>query len=347
MKPFVPAILAALTLGGCATFIDGERATATSEGLRYSLPAPFLMVTPKPDGTLDVTVVNLPDPDNTYTLRTRSLVSTYTLDVALENQMLKSVGMTGKSDAVASATIESLGNVRKAQIEADDKARDAAKAVDVAADKALAEAELAVTIAQNKLDKLTAAGAAADKIFEADLALSELVIKRDALLRAQSRTANARFAAADAPALNRAGSQALVPGPMLFRILPDGRGVKLVAVRGPTAFATSVAALPPAATAPAGPLTFVADANGIRKLTLTYPRPLKRADSVEIALFDNAGVAIKALQPQVTVTPGTVPATISITLAKDMVVGHYSLSLDLILADDTAVPQLYEVVVQK
>jgi hypothetical protein len=66
-------VLVTLALGGCATFVESERATPTSEGLRYSLPAPFLMVTPKPDGTLDVTTVNLPDPDNTYTLRTKSL----------------------------------------------------------------------------------------------------------------------------------------------------------------------------------------------------------------------------------------------------------------------------------
>jgi len=91
------AALLLIGLPGCTTIIDVERYTGTQQGLRYSLPATYLLVTPKADGSATYEWVSLPDPGNEYVVRATSWLSKYTLDLTFDNGMLTKV--TSKQDA--------------------------------------------------------------------------------------------------------------------------------------------------------------------------------------------------------------------------------------------------------
>ncbi len=341
------ALLAALALSGCATYVKSiPDAKGSGPGIRYSLPAPFLMVTPKPDGSLEVTTVNLPDPDATYTLETKSLVSSYALDVQIEHQMLKSISMNPKSDLVAAATVDSLGAYRKAQIEAREKAEDAAKKQDADDQKALADATLAVELADDKVAQLTALGAAADKTLDAKLAASEAKIKLKALERAQD-SARGRMTSADAPDSSRAGAGPVAAGAMLFRIVPEGKGVKLVAVRGPSLFATSTATMLSIGFTPSGPVSFSADANGVRKAELTYSRPLSAIINPILRDENNPGVALSKLKTDINFLKGVASPKVTIILDPATPIGRYGLTLDMVAGNGTTTTQALEIVVVK
>jgi hypothetical protein len=91
------AALLLVGIAGCTTIIDVERYTGTQQGLRYSLPATYLLVTPKADGSATYEWVSLPDPGNEYAVRATSWLSKYTLDLTFDNGMLTKV--TSKQDA--------------------------------------------------------------------------------------------------------------------------------------------------------------------------------------------------------------------------------------------------------
>jgi hypothetical protein len=91
------AALLLVAVAGCTTIIDVERYTGTQQGLRYSLPATYLLVTPKADGSATYEWVSLPDPGNEYVVRATSWLSKYTLDLTFDNGMLAKV--TSKQDA--------------------------------------------------------------------------------------------------------------------------------------------------------------------------------------------------------------------------------------------------------
>lgn len=229
-----------LILTGCATFLDSEKAGSNTQGIQYSLPIPVIRVTPQANGAMTVNVDYLPDPNNTYVIRTSSLISSYTLDVQRENGMLKSVSLDSKSDAVVAALTESGGNIIKARSDAEAKEQETAAAAAMEQAKALDEAQLAVRMADAKLTALKAAGAANDKILEASIALAEAIAKRDYLAGIAS--------GANASSLNSASATSgpMAAGPVLFRVMPDKetKGVKLVAFEGPNSFPTSIAAKP-------------------------------------------------------------------------------------------------------
>ncbi|HEY7810893.1 MAG TPA: hypothetical protein VIA98_10980 [Allosphingosinicella sp.] len=307
----------------------------TGDGLRYSLPAPFLVVTPKPDGTLETTVVMLPDPDATYTIRTRSVVSAYTLDVQLENQMLKSVSFNSKSDAVAAAAAESAGNLAADRIQTIQKAEEEAAKADADAAKALADAQVDVDTAQAKLTLIEEAvtnGKADEKeLLAARIELEQAKVKRDALKRAQpaQRNTSANSAAANAPQQSRAAPDATAAGPMLFRIVPDGKGVKLVAVRGPTVFTTSAAATiaAPPGFSPAGTHTLRPDQSGDLKLELNYNRTVTRLVSAQLFKQTDPSTELANRRPTVTVAPDAAGAKFAITFDRATEAGDYILLL--------------------
>lgn len=343
MKRLLGPLLAVLTLSGCATFVEGQKATTGGEGLRYSLPAPFLMVVPKPDGTLSVSTVMLPDPDNTYSLKTKSFISSYTLDVQLENQMLKSVSLSPKSDAVAAAAVGSLANYRKAKIDAEAKAEEDAKKEDASAAKAIGDAKLALDLANGKVKVLEDNGGSAEKILEAKVAVGDAQIKYDALVKAQ-QSSGRRMSSADAPGADKGGGP-VAAGAMLFRIVPEGKGVKLVAVRGPTMFATATTAMGPAVFSPKGPLDFT-DANGVLKREITYGRALSDITSVSLVSSTDVTKPLD-LKPTVNVVAGAAPAKITITLAKGTPPGAYGLAMTLVFPDGSTSSELIDVNVVK
>lgn len=320
-RALIPVLL--LPLAGCATFVHSELDDGTKEGIRYSLPVPFLQVTPKPDGTIENSIVYLPDPQSTYVLRTKSLVSSYTLDVQLQNQMLKSVSLSSKSDAVAVALADSAANVAKTRIEADAKAEEESKKVDAAAAKALADAELAVRVANSKLKVLTDNKASADSILTAKIEKEAAIIKRDALLKGMS-DANTGLEAANAPDASKSGKGKVVVGPLLFRIVPDGKGVKLIAAKGPTAFVTSDTprALARFDVQPSGLIIVKADSNGVFQFDLTVNRTVE-IEQPNIYAIANPGAALVSMRPSASKKADTVGSKVTITLDPKTPAGDY------------------------
>ena len=66
----IAGICASLT--SCISVVKVEKFTGKENGLRYSLPATYLLVTPKSDGTASYEWVYLPDPDNDLPPENRS-----------------------------------------------------------------------------------------------------------------------------------------------------------------------------------------------------------------------------------------------------------------------------------
>lgn len=79
---------------GCITEINVNKvlkdtATAGKEnGYYYSLPIPYVVVKPKGDGTMDVVVEYLPDPDHQYAVSGWTFLSSQTLTVEVEDNGL-------------------------------------------------------------------------------------------------------------------------------------------------------------------------------------------------------------------------------------------------------------------
>ncbi len=245
MKSFLAIAIACLfATTGCTTLITSKRATPTSKGDQYSLPIPLLLVTPQANGTMTVEVKYIADPNNTYFLRSESLLSNHTLNVVKENGLLKSITFVSKSDEVAAAAIESAGNVAKAIADQDLAQQAAAVAKAEAQASALSDAELAVRIAQATYTALPAEPSEAK--VAANVELIKAKAKRDYLLEV------AAGGSVDSHSFNvpDEGIQGPVAAaPVLFRVMPDTTGgVKLVAFEGPSFVPTSTAAEVPSKT---------------------------------------------------------------------------------------------------
>jgi hypothetical protein len=322
-----------LLLPGCATFVDGERATDDALGIEYSLPVPIVRVTPQANGTMDVKVEYLPDPENTYVLRTRSLISSYTLDVQRENGLLKSVSLDSKSDAVAAAAAEAAGKLVEVQSAVEAKEQEGAAATAKEQAKALSDAQLAVAAAQARLDTLEAAQAGTDKLLDAKIALAEAKAKRDLLLGAATGTGSSFNAPGTAaPPLEAAA-------PVLFRVVPDGLdGIKLVAFEGPRRLPTSTAAKPQE-TVPELALTL--EGSGV----LTTGQPLqfkllvnRRVASVDLSRSKLIAISAGAVDRSsfvLAANPNPVPsgATIIVTLRTGIPQGTYSFTPVMVAPD--------------
>lgn len=227
-------LCASSLLSGCVSFLTSEKAEDTSRGLRYSLPQPFLLVTPKTDGTITVQQVFLPDADKTYTIRQTSILAKHSLDVSLKNGLLESIVLTSDGAGVSEKIIEGYAELEKARIEAE------ATAAKEAADNA---AELSETLRENKTacDKATALV----EFYESQQQSTEVIAE---LLEARADKVSACFefsaAMADFATLpveegqvvNYSGSQPNVPkaaGPVLYQIVQTDDAVNLIAVEFP------------------------------------------------------------------------------------------------------------------
>ncbi|MCE6976598.1 hypothetical protein EI534_03975 [Pseudomonas frederiksbergensis] len=321
----------AITLSGCTTFLSSEKAGPNTEGIEYSLPVPVVRVTPQANGTMDVKVEYLSDPDNTYVLRTRSLASSYTLDVQRQNGMLASVSLDSKSDA-ASSVMDSAGNLiknrsdEKIKKEEEEQAEDAtAKAALKEQVKAANEAQMEVAVAEAKLSALEAAdagtGKLADKILDAKISLAEARAKRDHFLSIASGSNASSF---NAPVTEKAAA------PTLFRVYPDNAtgGVKLVAFDGPTSLPTSSVAkpaqkLPNLSIYVEGAAVVTQDQTLALKIHVN--RPVSSVDLGKSELVDQAHGAKsrKDLIVNANASPTDKGSVITLTLKKGTPVGRY------------------------
>jgi len=229
----------ALLLAACTTWVDVKPYTGKEEGYRYSLPAPFLLVQPQPDGTATYTWIYLPDKSKTFAIEQHSFISKFTLDVTLQNGLLTSVkskidetGVAAKvadvGQSVYAAKQTALENKNKASATALAAAKTAVANAKLTDDQAKAEeAEIdkspGVTPAQMLAARL--------KVVDADLALKQA---QGELAKLQPGVGGG--GAGDVPGATAAGQQQW--GPMLFRVVQTGNTVRLEAVKPQAQFQT-------------------------------------------------------------------------------------------------------------
>ncbi len=119
-------ILLPVLLGSCIARIDVKKINnadingrSRAKGVRYSLPQPFVIGTPGLNGKVSYRVEYLPDPDNEYAVNAWSFMAKHTMKLARSpNGMLTSVDYSKNDTEVATAMVDTAGNLAKAQIEA-------------------------------------------------------------------------------------------------------------------------------------------------------------------------------------------------------------------------------------
>jgi hypothetical protein len=326
-----------LALGGCITTVDVKKlsvdptAAAKTRGLRYSLPATYLLVQPQADGTATYNWVYLPDPANSYVVNKKSLLAKFTLDVATTNGILSSVEAAGDATAVAAKLLDSTQAVYAAREAAAAKVSTAATTAQASAKTSLSAATLAVAQAQSERD-ITNADASASTT---DKRAAQIKLANAQLALTQATTA--------ANALGVTSADLVTPpkttkapgtrqyGPMLFRVVLDGDGVKLVSVKKQEQFDTVVAATAPsttAAAAPAAPSFACALAAGTslkagKALTFTVnvAPPVAGADAADSTL--NAGILPSGAQ--MALKPAADGKSFTVTIKKGLAFGPYTL----------------------
>jgi hypothetical protein len=229
-----------VTLTGC-THVVVERIKPDTDasavrGQRFSLPRPYIQVTPQADGSVVAEVVYMPDPDHTYAIHSYSIFATNALEVITENSgIIKSVNWTADSSAVVAGAITSTGTVTGTLLQAEQKQKQEAQAQENSASKAVADARLALAQAEANLALALASGTAAD-ILRARIAVSDATLKLQALEAALNRIRSA----ADNP------NEGKFFGPMLFAIndelRADAPGTKSIRSVGLTAVKQTPAA---------------------------------------------------------------------------------------------------------
>lgn len=334
-------LVACFALSGCMTFVEGKKDTsAVGEGVEYSLPVPVLRVTPMPDGTIEVQVEMLADPDNTYRLKTKSYLSSYTLDVVRENGMLKSVSLDAKSDAVAAAALDARANFIKAKAAAETKDREAAAAAAKEQAKAISDAKMEVVLADAKLKALQK-NPDADKadIAAAQLAKDVAEAKLAALQAIATDTGKSGFNIAKKAAPSVSEGARVSAAPVLFRVVPDPdrNTVRLVAFEGDRFLETSVAAKKPEEPPKVPPLELRLDDDGMLKkgkplvMTLVANKPslgvdMKKTGVTRIGGGDELLQFVELATPQP--DDGTKSkTTFKVTLKATIPPGSYNLVL--------------------
>jgi len=224
-------------------------------GIRYSLPKPFLLVTPSPsgDGSLKVDVIYLPDTSNTYAIDGRTKRGKYELSVNVKDGLLSKVAWSQKDAALAAESIRVATEVAKGEVERQQdeekerakQAEDERKAADAEIEKlqadldekelALQLATLEVQSAQAAVDQGDQSAAARTALRKAQLARDQARVARD-FAQAQLAKARARLEAPTSgfEEATRRGlpnpNQSLFWSPVLYEIVDDGKMVRLKAV---------------------------------------------------------------------------------------------------------------------
>jgi len=255
-KIFIVAA-AGVLLSGCMTRFNVRKVGADdpTKGIHYSLPATFLVGTPKNDGTIDFNTAYLPDPENTYAVDSVSFISKYKMDVTIADGLLKQVTGEQHSDQIPKGLIENgsqtFTDVKKVEKDAADAAEkkrkevldaaqkkidDATKALDTAwsaeteAEDTLAKAEIAAKINPGNAATLAVENAKIDlaravanrKKAEDDLAAAKAA-KAQAASNIPGGNIPKKAALADPNAKNPSAW-----GPVIYRVVNSKDGVKLV-----------------------------------------------------------------------------------------------------------------------
>ena len=230
MKRLLPCgLLSAVlfVLAGCISTVTVKKISPddpTAKGLRYSLPAVFLVVQPQPDGTASYTWAYLPDPDNTYAITQTAILSKFTLDATIGNGLLTRVNSNSDSTTVLAKALDaaqSAYSAKQQMIAAQNKTDNASLA---SAKSAAAAARLALdqAHAEQAIINANSSATAAQKL-AAELKVADAEVANAQAQQALSALPNG---AADLPA-GKSGDQQY--GPVMFRVVQSGKGVQLVA----------------------------------------------------------------------------------------------------------------------
>src|SRR6476620_11300074 len=126
MRAFSACVVAVLLTGlasGCAsTRLTVRKVSAVGKepnGIRYSLPKPFLLITPgaSGDGSLKVEVIYLPDTSNTYAIDGRTKRGKYELTVNVKDGLLSKVAWSQKDAALVAESVRVASEVAKGELE--------------------------------------------------------------------------------------------------------------------------------------------------------------------------------------------------------------------------------------
>lgn len=324
------SLYAALATGCATTNLQVAKVTPGSspDGIRYSLPQPFLLVTPNPsgDGGFEAKVVYLPDESQTYAIDANTRRGKYTLDVSVADGLLSKIAWKREDASVTAEAIRASGEVTKAELarsqeqekQDDDKAeaeRKEARTKLQALEDELKKKQLDVQLAEAEV---TAAQAAFDatpattdrSALQAALRASQLKLAQERLRltaaqnavdAAQSRV-NTLAGAMNDPSTGGvakpsapAGERARFWGPVLYRIIDDPKAgtVRLAAVR----WDGGIAQLPLETAAPPKPTPAPAASPQLTNTTpiaLTFPAG---ANEFELQLkFDKPLLAVDTNQ---------------------------------------------------
>ena len=154
VRPLPVLLLSACSSVEVNRVVDGD----DQEGLRYCLPQPFLVVTPQPDGKVDVKIEMHADRSQQYAINASSFLAMHRLETKLSKGLLSSVKWNGRSDAVAAEAVKAAGAIAEKELEVEKARQDAARErAEEQADKIealqakLEEAKLELALAQEEL----------------------------------------------------------------------------------------------------------------------------------------------------------------------------------------------------
>lgn len=253
-----------------------------AKGVRYFLPKPYLLVTPLPEGKMDVSVVYVPDPDQEYAVDTHVYIASQDIHLVFAGEddagkgLLSKVTYDSKDPAVYSEIVKGAGTMGKEIIDAKKAAKDAREQQRQAALAKLDglqederkkqvivdEKEYALKVANDKLTRFKNRNPAdsADKQSEKDAlddevakATHELTVAKADLEKAAkavkdftARNPSASTTPADMAPLNRSVTpeDGLLPGPTLFEIKEGRDGASLMLQMVKTEGSSTVSSYP-------------------------------------------------------------------------------------------------------
>ena len=210
---------------GCISTITVKKFTGSENGIRYSLPALYLLVTPNTDGTANYSWVYLPDPDNQYVITAQSILSKYKIDISIENNLLKKVNTKPDSAAVASKTLDTIQSIETAKNTAALEAAKTKSSKLLEYQKTLTAAEIEQKQAEAELAALEANPKATnEQLLAAQVKVAQTKAKVEYLKKNIGQ-----YTAFNAPG---AGGNRVTQawGPILFKVVQTKKGVKLIAV---------------------------------------------------------------------------------------------------------------------
>jgi hypothetical protein len=244
--------LTIIALSGCTTMMGGGKATENSKGLRYYLPAPHIILTPKSDGTVTVEVKYVPDPNNAYTLNLKSYFSNSTFDITTNNGMLTSINLNSDTSAVPSSAITAIETLKKEDLKTKDaenktkqqKADTRSTAINTLANTIREKKEkIELLEDEERFYQNNPNHSKSEELTKVrfDLSQEKLKLKQ---LEGRLTVADSGSDSFNSPTEPNEPSLQKSYGPVLFRVLPIEGGVKLVSLESQRLFQTSTSALP-------------------------------------------------------------------------------------------------------